>query len=204
MPGIDTLVAFAATYGTEGDALADYEAIKDLYYGLDLIDTFDAAVVEKSDQGKVKILKKHEQPTRHGAWLGGGVGLATGLVAALFPAVAIGAGVLYGTGIGAGLGALAGHAAGGMKRSDLKALGELLDNGQYGLVAVAAADMTSRVEKAIARAGEITTKELTSDADKLARDLTDAQGQSASTVDLTASSESSGSPESEAPSTVTS
>lgn len=61
---------------------------RDLYYGTDLIDTFDAAVIAKKDNGKVKIYKKHEQPTRHGGWTGAGWGLATGLGIALFPAAA--------------------------------------------------------------------------------------------------------------------
>ena len=39
----------------------------------------------------VKIVKKHETPTRVGGVLGGGVGLATGLVIALFPAAAMAA-----------------------------------------------------------------------------------------------------------------
>lgn len=51
-------------------------------------DDFDAAVVAKDDEGKVGIVKNHEQPTRHGAVRGLGWGLAAGAVAALFPAVA--------------------------------------------------------------------------------------------------------------------
>jgi uncharacterized membrane protein len=74
----------------------------------------DAAVVERKDNGKVKIVEKHETPTGVGAAGGGTVGLATGLVIALFPAAAIGAGLLAATtGGGAALGALAGHAAAG-------------------------------------------------------------------------------------------
>jgi hypothetical protein len=37
-------------------------------------------VVERRDDGKVRITSKHETPTRVGGVLGGGVGLATGLV----------------------------------------------------------------------------------------------------------------------------
>jgi hypothetical protein len=44
--------------------------------------------------GKVKILEKHEQPTRKGGWRGAGIGLATGVAIALFPAAAIGGGLL--------------------------------------------------------------------------------------------------------------
>ena len=53
-------------------------------------------MVERQSDGKVKITKKHETPTRVGGVLGGGVGLATGLVVALFPFAAIGGGLLAG------------------------------------------------------------------------------------------------------------
>ena len=52
------------------------------------------------DDGKVKIVRKHETPTRVGGVLGGGVGLATGLVVALFPFAAIGGGLLAATAAG--------------------------------------------------------------------------------------------------------
>src|SRR5271155_4469224 len=111
---VDTLLVYCGVYGDAADALADYEVIKDLHTKADLIDAYDAAVIERHDNGKVKIVKKHETPTRVGGVLGGGVGLATGLVIALFPAVAIGGGLLLGTaGAGALLGSIAGHAAGG-------------------------------------------------------------------------------------------
>lgn len=57
---------------------ADYEAVKDLYVQNDLIDTYDAAVISRHADGKVKIVKKHEQPTRQGAWGGLGIGLVGG------------------------------------------------------------------------------------------------------------------------------
>ncbi len=118
MQGLDTFAAFGATYGSLDDAEADYEAIKALYYDDGIVDTFDAAVITKTGKGKVKIVKKHEQPLRQGAWVGGGLGLATGLCVALFPAVAVGAGIAWGTGIGAGLGALRHRPSGPLQRAD--------------------------------------------------------------------------------------
>ena len=174
MQGLDTFAAFGATYGSLDDAEADYEAIKALYYDDGIIDTFDAAVITKTDKGKVKIVKKHEQPLRQGAWVGGGLGLATGLCVALFPAVAVGAGIAWGTGIGAGLGALAGHAAGGMSRSDLKDLGESLDNGEAAVVAIAAVAVADRVEAALNRADKVERKEMKADADAVKADVAEA------------------------------
>ena len=161
---VDTFFAFSGVYPNVEAALADYEAVHSLHTEAGLIDAYDAAVVERNADGKVKIVKKHETPTRVGGVLGGGAGLATGLVIALFPAAAIGGGLLLVTGGGGALlGALAGHAAGGMSRNDLKELGEGLDNGQAGLVVVAISDMQSKVEAAMKRAEKIQAKELKAD-----------------------------------------
>ena len=161
---IDTFFAYCGVYANVEDALADYEAVHALHTEIGLIDAYDAAVIERNADGKVKIVKKHETPTRVGGVLGGGVGLATGLVIALFPAAAIGGGLLLATGGGGAiLGAVAGHAAAGMSRSDLKELGEGLDSGQAGLVVVAVSDMQAKVESAMKRAKKIQAKELKAD-----------------------------------------
>ena len=126
---IDTLIAFVGVYDNVEDAEADYQFVKDLHTEAGLIDAYDAAVIERRDDGKTKIVKKHETPTRVGGVLGGGIGLATGLVVALFPFAAVGGGLLAGTTAGGAiLGAVAGHAAAGMSRHDLKELGEQLDS----------------------------------------------------------------------------
>ena len=118
---VDTFFAFSGVYANVDDALADYDAVKQLHTDAGLIDAYDAAVIQRKDNGKVKIVKKHETPTRVGGVLGGGVGLATGLVIVLFPAAAIGGGLLLGTTAGGAiLGAVAGHAAAGMSRGDLR------------------------------------------------------------------------------------
>ena len=82
---IDTLMVFVGVYENVEDAQADYRLVHELHTEAGLIDGYDAAVVERRDDGKVKIVKKHETPTRVGGVLGGGVGLATGLVVALSP-----------------------------------------------------------------------------------------------------------------------
>jgi uncharacterized membrane protein len=173
---IDTLIVYAGVYGDLSDALADYELVKDLHTDADLIDSYDAAVIERDHKGKVKIVKKHETPTRVGGVLGGGVGLATGLVIVLFPAAAIGGGLLLGTtGAGALLGSLAGHAAAGMSRGDLKDLGESLDEGEAGMVVVAVSDMEAKVRSAMKRAHKIEEKQLKADQKELEADAAEAQ-----------------------------
>lgn len=181
MPDYDTFTVFGAAYTDAASAEADYEAVKSLYYDWDLMDTFDAAIVAKHDDGKVKIVKKHEQPTRQAGWRGAGIGLATGAIIALFPAAAIGGGLLAATTAGgAALGAVAGHVTGGMKRSDLKDLGEHLDSGQTGLIVVTATDLAKRVRAALEAANEVLEKDLKALEDELNKEVADAEAADAS------------------------
>lgn len=170
---VDTYVVLASQYDTEQDALADYDAVRKLYTDLGVIDTYDAAVLTRTGEGKVELVKRVEEPTRHGAAAGFFVGLAVGVVVALFPAAGIGlaAGVIGGAAIGTTVGAVAGHVARGMKRSDLKELGELLDNGKSGLVVVAATDVEDRVEAAITRAKKRAKTELQADVDAMKKEI---------------------------------
>jgi len=173
---IDTFMAYVGVYDNPADADADYEAVKDLHTKAGLIDAYDAAVIERRADGKVKITKKHETPTRVGGVLGGGAGLATGLVLVLFPFAAIGGGLLaVTTAGGAVLGAVTGHAAAGMSRKDLKELGEHLDAGQAGLVVVAVSDMEAKVERAMKQAQKVETRELKADTAKIEADAKTAQ-----------------------------
>jgi uncharacterized membrane protein len=168
---IDTLIAIVGVYDSVDDAEADYQLVHDLHSEAGLIDAWDAAVIERRDDGKVKIVKKHETPTRVGGVLGGGVGLATGLAVALFPFAAIGGGLLAATTAGGAiLGAVAGHAAAGMSRHDLKELGEHLDSGTAGLVVVAVSDMGAKVERAMRRAEKLQQKQLKADTAAIERD----------------------------------
>jgi uncharacterized membrane protein len=172
---IDTFIAYIGVYPGVTEANEDYELVKDLHTEAGLIDAYDAAVIERRPDGKVKITKKHETPTRVGGVMGAGVGLATGLVVALFPFAAIGGGLLAATTAGgAVLGAVAGHAAAGMSRDDLKELGESLDAGQAGLVVVAVSDMGAKVEEAMRRAEKVESRELKADTDDIERDANEA------------------------------
>jgi uncharacterized membrane protein len=169
---MDTLLVVVGVYDSVDDAKADYELVGDLHTEAGLIDAYDAAVIERTDKGKAKIVKKHETPTRVGGVLGGGMGLATGLVVALFPFAAVGGGLLAGTAAGGAiLGAVAGHAAAGLSRHDLKELGEQLDEGTAGLVVVAVSDMGAKVERAMKRAQKLQQKELEADVEEIEADV---------------------------------
>lgn len=174
----DTVIAFAGVYPDYDSAKADYNGVKDIYASTDLIDTFDAAVLKKKENGKVKIADKHEQPVHKGAWHGAGWGLAAGLGLALFPAAAIGGGLLAATtGGGAAIGAISGHVAGGISRSDLKEFGDGLDAGEAALIVVAATDMQDQVAAAFTGADNVITKPLEVDGDDLTEDVDEAQAE---------------------------
>ena len=65
----DTLLVLAASYDDVAAAEADYEAVKALYHEIETSHEFDAAVIARGEDGKIEVVKKHEQPTRHGAAL---------------------------------------------------------------------------------------------------------------------------------------
>ena len=168
---LDTYAILANQYDNEADAIADFEAVRKLYTDIGIIDTYDAAVLTRKPDGRVAIVKRVEEPTRQGGALGLVAGLAIGLAMALFPAIGIGAGLLAGGAIGASVGAVAGHVVGGMRRSDLKELGELLDNGNSGLLVIAATDVEAKVDAAIIRAKKRVKAKIQSDADSLKKQI---------------------------------
>jgi uncharacterized membrane protein len=77
-------------------------------------------------------------------------------------------GLLAGAGVGAVVG---GHVARGMKRSDLKDLGELLDHGTSGLLVVATSDIEARVDEAITRAQKRAKAKLQADNDAIKEEI---------------------------------
>ncbi|MEV0898683.1 DUF1269 domain-containing protein [Actinoplanes sp. NPDC049802] len=169
---VDMFLVYVGVYANVAQAQADYDAVKELHREANLIDAYDAAVIERKPNGKTEIVKRHETPTRVGGVVGGGLGLATGLVVALFPFAALGGGLLAASAAGgAALGALAGHAAAGLSRHDLKELGEYLDEGEAGLVVIAVADIGSKVEQAMANAEKTTKRELRADTAEIEKDV---------------------------------
>jgi uncharacterized membrane protein len=149
---------YAGEYDDVEDAKADLEALEELHRE-HVVGTYDAAVVTKNEEGKVEIVDKIEKPTQHGGWYGAAVGAAIGLV---FPP-----GILLGGLMGAGAGALIGHLEGGMSSSDVREVGELLDNSEAALIVVGEAT----IERAVAEATERAKKELKNDVRADAREM---------------------------------
>jgi uncharacterized membrane protein len=167
----DRFVVIANQYESEADALADYDDVHKLYAELGIMRTFDGAVLTRGADGKVKIVKRVAEPTRHGAVSGLLGGMALGATLALFPAVTLAGGLIAGGTLGAGVGAIAGHMVTGMSRSDLKDLGEVLDNGTSGLIVVAAPDVEAQVEAATKRAKKQAKAPLQADTDAMKKEL---------------------------------
>jgi uncharacterized membrane protein len=175
---LDTFTVIVGVYPDVESPEADYDLVKELHTKEGLMDAYDAAVIHRRENGKVKITRKHETPTRVGGVLGAGTGLATGLVVALFPFAAVGSGLLAATTAGgAVLGAVAGHAAAGMSREDLKELGESLDKGEAGLIVVGVTDMEARIAESMTRSDSLQMKQLTADAAAIEKDAQEASGQ---------------------------
>ena len=146
----ESVFIFIGTYLDEASARDDYQVVKDLH-SAGAVGTYDAAVVTKDYDGKVHV-SKDEMPTRHGAWGGAAVGAAIGI---LFPPSIIGTAAL-----GAAVGGVGGHLWRGMSRSDVKELGELIDDGQAALVVVGESKVQQAVQQAVKKAEKQVAKNL--------------------------------------------
>ena len=171
MSEIDALLVLGASYDTKEEAEADYDVIKALYREVQTSHAFDAAVLERDDEGKVHIVKKHEEPTRHGAAKGLRWGLAIGAATAIFPPIGLAGGLIAGGGAGAAIGAVTGHMKGGMRDDDLKQLGKVLEEGRYGLIAVYATNMADQIAANIKAVNRYISSEIDASADELAAQL---------------------------------
>jgi len=145
----ESVFIYIGTYRDEAQARADYQIVKDLH-SAGAVGTYDAAVVTK-DNGHVHV-NKDEMATRHGAWGGAAAGAVVGV---LFPPSVIGTAL-----VGAAIGGVSGHLWRGMSRSDVKELGEIIDDGQAALVVVGESTLEQALNKAALRAEKHVAKAL--------------------------------------------
>ena len=151
---------YAGEYESVDEAKADLKALKELH-SEHVVGTFDAAVITKNEEGKVKIVDKTEKPTQHGGWAGLAAGAAIGVI---FPPSILVSGL-----VGAGAGALIGHLRGGISNSDLKEIGEMLDESEAALIVVGEATVERAVEEQTRRAKQEMKKEVRADAREMER-----------------------------------
>ncbi len=141
--------------------MADYAAVKDLY-SKGVIDTYDAAVVNKNSDGTVQV-SKHEKPTQKAVWTGALVGAVVGVLfpPSIIPMMAAG-----------GLtGGMIGHLWAGMSRGDLKEFGDTLDYGTAALVVVGKTRLADKIANATAKAQKRIEKQLKVDAKNFDKEL---------------------------------
>jgi uncharacterized membrane protein len=156
---------FLGVYGDPAIARDDLEVVRDLH-ATGVIGTYDAAVAVKDTDGSVHV-DKWEKPTQHGAWWGIGAGAVVGI---LFPPSLLGAAAVGGV-----TGGLIGHFHGGMSRSDVKELGEMLDAGEACLIVIGKETLDDALHKANLRAQKTAEKQLALDGKDLEKELADAK-----------------------------
>ena len=82
--------------------------------------------------------------------------------------------ILVGGLLGAGAGALIGHLEGGMSRSDVKEVGEMLEDSEAALIVVGEATLELAVDDATRRAKKQMKKEIRADAREMERAVDEA------------------------------
>jgi len=163
-----TVVVYVATYASLDDAKTDYAAVKELH-SAGVIGTYDAAVVSKDATGKVKIIGT-EKPTEYGAWAGLAVGALVGI---FFPPY-----LVWELAVGAGAGALIGHFWRGLSRSDLKQIGDTLQDSTATLIVIGQSKLQQFLQDATKHAVKQFEKELSTDVETFNKDLTEAVNES--------------------------
>jgi uncharacterized membrane protein len=154
---------YLGTYPSEAVARDDYDVVKDLH-SVDVVGTYDAAVITKDANGKVHV-NKDEMATRHGGWRGAAAGAVVGI---LFPPALIGSAL-----VGGAIGATGGHIWRGLSRSDVKELGDLIDTGGAALLVVGASNLEQALDEAELSAEQSVAKQLdvsTADVDAAVKD----------------------------------
>ncbi len=146
----EAIFIYIGTYPDKAAAEVDYEVVRDLH-AVGVVGTYDVAVVTKDEQGKVHI-HQHELAAKRGGWGGAVVGALIGIV---FPPAIPGTALA-----GAAVGATIGHLWRGLSRSDVKELGDLLDDSEAALVVVGEGKLEEALDKAELKAEKHVAKEL--------------------------------------------
>jgi len=125
------IIGYVGLYASADDALADFDGIKDAH-NADWVGTYDAAVFEKTAEGKIKVLDTEATQRGEGAKIGAITGAIFGVI---FPPS-----ILLSAGLGAAVGAGYGNLTKGFKNGDVKAAAEALEPGQAGIALFADAE----------------------------------------------------------------
>ena len=146
-----TIIGYAGVYADVEDAKADFAAIKEAH-SESWIGTYDAALFEKTADGKVKVLDTDATQRAAGAEVGVIAGVVLGLI---FPPS-----ILVSAAVGGGVGAVVGNLVKGFMSGDIKKIAEELEPGQAGVILVADATFDAGAEKLMKRAKKIAKQEV--------------------------------------------
>ena len=127
----------------------DYEIVKDLH-ATGAVGTHTPPWSRRTRTARCTSTRTRRPPvTVHG------VARRSAVVGILFPPALIGSAI-----VGAGVGGVGGHLWKGMSRSDVKELGELIDDGEAALLIVGESTLESALDKADLKAEKHIAKEL--------------------------------------------
>lgn len=159
------VIVFAGLYNNIEDAEADFEGLKELKH-MDFVGEYEAALFTKKEDGKVKVLNTDATSRTWGTK----VGVVTGAVMGLFFPVTL----LAGAAMGAGAGALVGNFMKSMSRKDVKEIGEMLDEGQVGILFVGEATLEEGMRKLLKRVAKEMKIQVDQDAEDIKRAIDEA------------------------------
>jgi uncharacterized membrane protein len=165
MPEEGNVILYVGVYNDRGAAVADFQAISDLRH-VGQIGDFEAAVFQKKDDGDVHVIDTTATERSYGAKVGAATGAVIGL---LFPPALIGTALA-----GAGVGALTGNFMRGLKRSDIKEMGEMLDAGELGVVLLGFSKMDKSAQELLATADNTAVFEVAANAEDMQKAMAEA------------------------------
>ena len=132
-----------ATYNDKTSADQDFDVIRGAK-AKGQLDHTAIAFIEKDANGKLKI-DRHNSTAKHLAWGGGVLGGALTVISAPLGIVFLGP-LAVSAGAWAGVGGLVGHFHHAIPKDSARTMGDLLEDGQYGLVVVAVNPAGTNIE----------------------------------------------------------
>jgi len=161
----EQFVVFVGAYVNVDDAKADFAGIKEMHKEA-WLGPYEGVLFTKEDGGKVKILDRDSSIRAAGAGVGALVG---GVIGLIFPPSIIGGAV-----VGGAAGALLGHFFGTFKRKDVAEMGELLDEGNAGIIVIGVPTPELGAQKLMNRAAKVAKKQVDADAKEIKQAIDEA------------------------------
>jgi uncharacterized membrane protein len=152
------MIGYGGVYADVEAAKSDFEEIKTAHRE-GRIGFYDAALFEKTAEGKVKVLDTDATQRGEGAKAGALIGGIFGLI---FPPS-----ILISAGLGAAAGAAAGNIVKGFTSGDIKHLADGLEPGEAGIILVASATPEAAPDELMKRATKVATQHVAADSDEV-------------------------------------